>query len=491
MFWIDNKSTIRRRLLVGLTAVVLLLWGIVGAFVYRAAQEEVEEVFDAALAQEARVLATLLLHEAEEEEERTRYLQQLLEELGPSALEESPLLAQLAEQYLGNGEEEDYLTPLSQGDAPGHRYESKIAFLVRYADGRVMIRSPNAPTFDVPPIGFHTLEWEATPWRVFGLELPDSGLLVQVSEKQSVRQETVRYILVNSLWPMVLSLPVLGLIIYGLVGSGLRPLQRVAESVGRRDPGSLQPISTDAVPGEVVPMVEALNGLFQRVHHTLENERRFTANAAHELRTPLAALKTQAQAAQLNGGSGKFAPFLEQIVVGVDRATHLLEQLLTLARADAQQSETILQRQADLHGVARNLLAAIGEQALAKEINLSMEGETQPTFVRGDGDALAILLRNLVDNAIRYTPAGGEVTVRILKDADGVSLEVVDSGPGIPQAQRDTLFRRFQRGEGVEVNGSGLGLSIVKQIAHLHQAEVSLSEGADGKGLVVRISFPS
>jgi two-component system sensor histidine kinase QseC len=265
----------------------------------------------------------------------------------------------------------------------------------------------------------------------------------------------------------------------------------VAESVGRRAPGSLKPISTDTVPGEVVPMVEALNGLFQRVHHALENERRFTANAAHELRTPLAALKTQAQAAQLNGDSGKFAPFLEQIIIGVDRATHLLEQLLTLARADAQQSETILQRQADLHSVARNLLAVIGEQALAKKINLSMEGETQPTFVPGDGDALAILLRNLVDNAIRYTPAGGEVTVRILKGADGVSLEVADSGPGIPQAQRDTLFRRFQRGEGVEVNGSGLGLSIVKQIAYLHQAEISLSEGKDGKGLVVTVFFSS
>jgi two-component system sensor histidine kinase QseC len=487
----DNRPTIRRRLLIGLTAVVLLLWGIVGLFVYQAAQEEVEEVFDATLAQEARVLATLLIHEAEEEEERTQYLQQLLEELGPAALEKSPLLSQLADQYLGSGEEEDYLTLLSQGDAPGHRYESKITFLVRYADGRVMIRSPAAPTFDVPPIGFHTLEWEGRPWRVFGLKLPDSGLYIQISEKLSVRQETVRYILVNSLWPMLLSLPVLGLIIYGLVGSGLRPLRRVAETVEQRDPGSLQPISTDAVPGEVVPMVEALNGLFQRVHHALENERRFTANAAHELRTPLAALKTQAQAAQLNGDGGKFAPFLEQIIIGVDRATHLLEQLLALARADAQQSETILLKQADLHAVARNLLAVIGEQALAKGINLSMEGENQPTFVRGDGDALAILLRNLVDNAIRYTPPGGEVTVTVDKGADDVRLVVADSGPGIPEAQRSALFQRFQRGVGVESNGSGLGLSIVKQIAYLHQADVTLDEGAEGRGLVVTVSFPS
>ncbi len=484
--------SIRRRLLSGLTAAIVLLWCIVAAFVYDAAQKEVEEVFDTSLSQEASVLATLLLHEAEEEEDIKQNLENLLKELGPGSLEHSPLLAELAAKYLGDDaeQEEDYLTLLPLYSDIGQPNESKIAFLVRYSDGRIMLRSHNAPILDAGLTGFYTLEADTMMWRVFNLVVPSNGLQVQVSEKMTIRQETVRHILIHSLWPMLLSLPILGLIIWGSVGSSLRPLRRITETVEQRDPGSLQPISTTDVPPEVTPMIEALNGLFLRVHNALENERRFTANAAHEMRTPLAALKTQAQAAQLDADNKKFMPFLSNIINGVDRATHLLEQLLTLARADAQQSEIVLQQQADLHVVTLNAVSAMSEQARESEIDLKMEDATGPIYIRGDGDAISILLRNLIDNAIRYTPAGGEVVVKLEQDKSSVRLVVADTGKGVPPEMQAIMFQRFQRGASNGAQGSGLGLSIVKQITDLHRADISITDRADGHGLIVTITFP-
>jgi two-component system sensor histidine kinase QseC len=171
------------------------------------------------------------------------------------------------------------------------------------------------------------------------------------------------------------------------------------------------------------------------VQRALENERRFTANAAHELRTPLAALKTQAQVKQLDDKDGEHAVFLNQIISGVDRATHLLEQLLTLARADSLNRDAILQQQVDLRAVVMDVLAMIGGRALEKNIDLSLDSPEEPVTIRGDDATLGILVRNLVDNAIRYTPADGEVRVQVLQSAAGASIVVDDTGPGIPEAE--------------------------------------------------------
>ncbi len=468
----------------------MIVWCLVVLFAYRAVEHEVEEVFDAALAQEARVLATLLSHEAEEEVERLEILDRLVVDLGESVVRQSALLSELVEKYRSGGRNDDYLTLLPAGEGAGHPYESKIGFRVSYGDGGVMLRSPNAPLFDVSTAGFSDFEDGQERWRLFNLAVPASGLLVQVGEQYSVRQETVRYLLFNSLWHMFLSLPILGVIIWVSVGTGLKPLEQVAEMVEQRRPGSLQPLPADGVPGEVVPMVEALNQLLRRVHTAIESERRFTANAAHELRTPLAALKSQAQAKQLSDGDGENGVFLARIIEGVDRTTHLLEQLLALARADVLETEALLGRSVDLRALAAGILSGLGERALRKRIDLSLDGASSPVLVRGDETSLGILVTNLVDNAIRYTPAGGGVEVRILREGPWSRLRIEDTGPGIPAERRELLFERFQRGEGVEERGSGLGLSIVKQIAELHGAHVHLADGKGGRGLVVTVSFP-
>jgi two-component system sensor histidine kinase QseC len=489
-----SGPTIRKRLLVGLITVVAALWCVLFYLVYQAAQSEVEGVFDATLAQEARVLATLLTHEAEEETAREKIFARLASELGDDALSRSKLLMQLVEKYGKNGgheEREDYLTLMSPGQSSGHRYEFKMAFLASYGNKHPILRSPNAPSFNIDREGFYNLDNMEDGWRVYGIKLPKSGLLVHVGERLSVRIEIVNEILMNSLWPMFLSLPILALVIWISVGKGLRPLYQVAERVERRDPNSLNPIPIDSVPGEVVPIVDSLNRLFQRVGRALENERRFTANAAHELRTPLAALKTQAQVKQLDNNHQEHADFLENVVNGVDRTTHLMEQLLALARADSMQRDAILSKKIDLDGVVKNVLSMMNERALNKQIELSLNSPETPVDVQGDEATLGVLVRNLVDNGILYTPAGGKVRVQLQRDSESVSLVVEDNGPGIVEEKRDELFQRFQRGENIEAQGSGLGLSIVKQIADLHGASVSMANIAGGSGLCVTVSFPN
>lgn len=480
----------RRQLLIGLITAIVLAWSVVFLYVMRVAEHEVEEIFDASLAQQARVLAALLSHEAEEERDTRIKLENVLSELGKETLQRSPTMAQIVEEINSEDIEDDYLTLLHPDETKGHPYESKIAFLVRYDDNRIMLRSPNAPEFIQFQKGFHTRDAADTSWRVFGLEDLDSGLRVLVAEKLLVRDETVRYILVNNLWPMLVALPLFALIIWVTVSRGMQPLNRVSETVEQRDPDSLQPIATDSVPSEIAPIVESLNRLFGRVSRTLENERRFTANAAHELRTPLAALKTYVQAKQLSEEGRIHAGFFSEILAAVDRATHLLEQLLALARADSLRDAGRPDSEVDLHAISIQVLAECGNEALKKGIDLSLKAHVKTMPLRGDATTLGILLRNLVDNAIRYTPDGGHVEVDLKVEPGAALLRVSDDGPGIPEEKRQLIFERFQRGDATNVRGSGLGLSIVAQIARLYDAEIRLGTGLNGKGLSVSVLFP-
>jgi two-component system, OmpR family, sensor histidine kinase QseC len=484
-----SRISIRRRLLVILITAIIICWSVSVWFVYLAAYREVEEIYDAALAQQARVLATLMNHEIIEEKKTRENLRRLADELGSETIESSPLLQKLLHEYLGSKSKKDYLTLLSREAVPGHRYESKIAFIVMDAEGKVMLRSTEAITAEDFVEGFSERALGRKVWRTFGLTTPGSHVMVQVGEKLQVRKETVKYIVLNSLWPLLVALPLFGLVIWLTVTGGLKPLRQVAMKVERRDPNSLVPISPEGVPQEVVPMVESLNRLFSRVQNALEGERRFTADAAHELRTPLAALKTMAQAKQLSDHQHEHSLFLEQIVKGVDRTTHLLEQLLTLARMDSQSEMMTDLQKVDLAELVIQVLSVLGEAALNKEIDLVCEGCDERLTVNAYAPALEILLRNLVDNAIRYTPSGGNVRVSLLQTSGETMLLIDDTGPGIPEDQMASMFQRFRRGMGNQATGSGLGLSIVQRIVELLHAEISLQNHDDKVGLRVCLKF--
>jgi signal transduction histidine kinase len=262
----------------------------------------------------------------------------------------------------------------------------------------------------------------------------------------------------------------------------LQPLAAVALEIASRDSDHLVELRPARAPEEVRPLVEAINSLFTRVEQTLESERRFTADAAHELRTPLAALTAQAQVAMQARSAAEREHAMAQLATSLRRATRLVDQILTLARLDPEDRPPT--GRVDLGGLAEEVCARHGALALEKDIALELNAE--PVTVPGDSDMLRILLRNLVDNAIRYTPVGGQVTVAVTREG----LSVTDSGPGIPVEERARVFNRFHRLAGQDIEGSGLGLSIVARIAERHGAAISLDSGADGRGLKISVRFP-
>jgi len=446
--------SIRRRLLALLLSMFTVAWVLLGVLSFANAKFEIEELFDAELAQSARVLMSLTLHELEEEQQGRV---QTLPEVVP-----------------------DYKL--------GHHYEKKIAFQI-FQKNRLILESPSAPaTLEHGEPGFSDQRINDKAWRVFVIE--DSALEVRivVAERDDLRDDLIHKVAWQTLLPIVVTLPLLALLTWSGVGGGLTPLQRVAREIGERSPQQLTPLPAANVPLEIRPLTNALNDLLERLRRAFERERRFTADAAHELRTPLAALKAHAQVALREANDAQRREALAQIVHGVDRATHLVTQLLTLARLDPDMTATVSEP-VDLIGVAADVISELAPVAATREVTLGIREDSVGT-VHGQRGAIRILLRNLIDNAIRYTPSHGEVEVAVHEANGNVLLSVRDSGPGIPADERARVFDRFFRGAANMSEGCGLGLSIVKRIAELHSATVALDVPASGTGLVVRVQFP-
>jgi signal transduction histidine kinase len=308
---------------------------------------------------------------------------------------------------------------------------------------------------------------------------------VQAPENDHERHELVQRIAKRLLLPALFGLPLLAAWIWLATHRALAPLRSLAGEIAAREPERLSPLVPATAPVEVRPLLDALNALFGRVGQALEAERRFTADAAHELRTPLAALAAQAQVAERARDDAERQHAIAQLVVGSRRAARLVEQLLTLARLDPE-AEAPAAR-VDLQRLAEEVCAAHGSLAIEKGIALSLDA--RPAGVSGNADTLGVLLRNLVDNALRYTPAGGRVQVEV-RGGERPELAVVDSGPGIPAEARQRVFARFHRLAGQDSEGSGLGLSIVARIAERHGASVRLEDAAGG-GLRAVVGFPS
>lgn len=261
----------------------------------------------------------------------------------------------------------------------------------------------------------------------------------------------------------------------------------MAHQIASRDPQQLQAIHPVAAPEEIRPLIDALNGLFQRVEQTIEAERRFTADAAHELRTPLAALQAQLQVAQRARDSEEHDRSLQQLQSGLTRAAHLVDQMLLLARLDPESGLPDPQP-VDLAALTESVCADLGPQILARNIDFDFDS-VSPATLTGQGEWLRVLIRNLVDNAVRYTPEGGRVSVRIARDAGKLTLSVCDSGPGIPPEERTTVLQRFHRLNQAQQPGSGLGLAIVARIAELHGARLYLDSSPMTKGLHIGVQF--
>jgi two-component system OmpR family sensor kinase/two-component system sensor histidine kinase QseC len=350
---------------------------------------------------------------------------------------------------------------------------------------RVYFSRPGLPLINATALGYADVLVAGKPWRTYGLQTLDG--VIQIAQPLRVREAFARGAALRVVIPFLLLLPVLGAAIVWVVGNGLRPLRRLANEVQRRDVHSLTPIATRRLPQEVAPLVAALNRLLERLHAAFQTQRAFVADAAHELRSPLTAVRLQLQLLDRAPDEAARREARSNLGAAVERAIHLVEQLLTLARSEPREEASAFSR-APLDQAAADGIADAHALALARQIDLSLEAE--PAAVQGDRDALRILVRNLVDNAVRYSPVGGSVRVSVRNQASGPVLEVNDAGPGIPPADRERAFDRFYRRSNAPEGGSGPGLAIVKAIADRHRAQISLDD-APGAGLKVTVAFPT
>ena len=449
-----RAQSLRWRLLRSMIVATLLIWGLAATLSYRQARQEVQELMDGQIAKSARLL-----------------------------------LAQIQQHN------EDHLAHLSANMAAlrgvrAKRNELTLEFQIVRADGTLLARSDNAPATPLNgALGYDNIVHEGHPWRSLILSTERGDYRIQVAQSIRLRDREAFEIARKTVLPLGLLFPLLLVLIYFSVRRGLKPLDDLAGDVATRSPENLKALSSHGAPLEARPLVIALNQLLLRLGTTLENERRFTADAAHELRTPLAAVKIQAQVALVSRNPADQRHALNQVLVGADRATHLVEQLLRMARLDPL-ARLPDPREIDLAELARGLIDNLQETARAGGHTMALVIAGTPTRVKGDSDLLGAALRNLLDNALRYTPAGSRITAYVRVEHGAPLLGVIDEGEGVPPAELPRLVERFYRGRETTVEGSGLGLAIVRRIAELHGARLEV-ENREGGGFEARLRWPA
>lgn len=357
------------------------------------------------------------------------------------------------------------------------------------ADGVMLYRSPQGRL--LPPqtvIGFSDTVAGGEPYRIYALRTATQ--VVQVAQQTEARGRMAGQLALRAVLPVALLAPVLMLIVWWVVGRAIGPIERVRRQVAARRPDDLAPLPTAGLPAEVRPLVGEMNGLLTRLSAAWDALTHFTADAAHELRSPLAALRLQAQSLQRAPDDATRAIATERLLAGIDRATRLVEQLLALARQEGAGEGAELVS-LDLTALARNALADAEPEAARHAIALTLDAPTAHVVLRADEAALAVLLRNLLGNALRHTPPGGQVRVGVREEASVIDLTVEDSGPGIAPDERARVQGRFYRVPGTPGHGSGLGLAIVRAIAERHGAALTLDASPTLGGLRVMLRWPA
>jgi len=437
-------------------AVIMVVGGATLFFSYQDAQHEIEELFDAEMAQFARTLISIVVPQLGH-----RNISEIQDELDQ--------LPQFQSDPKSDKESSEH----------GHAYEKKIAFQFIDSEQNVILRSANAPIIPMHQggaqgsEGFHDTNFNLHQWRVFSLWDLSHQYQVQVSERNDVRNELATLVSNRLLTPSLISVPILSILVWLAIGRGLSPLQELVHQVFMRDPNNLSALDDDNTPREMKPLIVVLNKLFSQLQNALESERRFTGNAAHELRTPIAAIKTQAQVALRADSENKKSEALHQVIKGVNRSAHLLEQMLTLARLDHDRGEQL--QPSNFKEVILNVNNDLSLIAAKRQIRLTYQDELCDFYTKVNAFHLQVLLRNLLENAIQYSPERGIVTLQVKLQGTVATISVVDQGSGVDEKDIARIFDRFYRGNNTDVDGCGLGLSIVKLICQLYQLELEVT----------------
>ncbi len=451
-------TSIRQRTL----GLALLVFGVsmlvIGFISYRYAAHEIEELYDASLAQNARLLEGLLQAPLPDDDR----------DILLNSLEEALLRAEQSDKRFA-----------------GHRYESKLAFQL-WEEDRLLLRSASAPRTPLvqQPAGYSTLTVDEYAWRVYVLDVPNSTKRVVVSEREDVRGELISAVALRTLMPDLIGLPFLTLLLWWSIGWGLAPLSRLAEQIRNRDPHNLKPLPLYPMPQELGTIAGALNRLLERLRQLRVREQRFIADAAHELRTPLAVLDLHAQNALAADNAEDREESLHHLRSGVARSTRLVSQLLTLARLDPEEEPLPEIRFANVLQETQETLAKLSPLAAERQQQLLLDADEQADWrMEEEPGAIETLIQNLVGNAIQHSPDQSTITVTLDATPQGMTIMVDDQGPGIPAQARSRVIERFQRaGPGA---GAGLGLSIVERLVKRHEGLLRLEEAPNG-GLRVR-----
>ncbi|HUW49534.1 MAG TPA: ATP-binding protein [Sulfuricella sp.] len=361
-------------------------------------------------------------------------------------------------------------------------------FVVQVWNPDGTLRYSSQPSIGLPLTqgqGFSDLQWADGRWRVF--TLASGNRVIQAAQPQDARRETAVEMALRMLAPLAALVPALAILAWIVVRKSLSPLSRVTAEVGRRDAATMDSLDTHGVPAEIRPLILSLNDLLRRLDESMAVQRRFVADAAHELRTPLTALSLQAQLVEQARDPKEREEAIDDLRQGIARASHLVSQLLTLARQEPDAPRPFVRL--DLAAMAKQVVGEFAPLADAKGVDLGIDAD-ESHFIAGEEGALRVLIGNLVDNAIRYTPKGGKVDVAVHEVEHGVELKVGDNGPGIPHEEREHVFERFYRLAGQDIPGSGLGLAIVQQVTKRHGATVVLESMDGNHGAVFRVVFP-
>ncbi len=453
-------NSIRIRLFAILIATTGAVWLFAAAWIYASTQAEVERVLDARLMEAARMVSSLITDH----------------QIDPSAAANAATVD----------------TPPPPFKEAGGGYSRQLSCQIWSLQGSLVSRSESAPATSLASHtdGFEETEIEGERWRVYAVVNPTLGVRVLVGDSLEIRDRLIGDVIKGLLLPGIVILPVLAALIWLSVGRGLAPLTRIAEGLAGRSASELHPVDAGSVPREVRPVIRALNSLFGRVAEARDRERSFTAYAAHELKTPLAGLKTQAQVALRTDEPSVQRDALSRISTSVDRTSRMVRQLIDLAAVDASQDVTS-DEEVDIAVLVGEVAWELENQLAANDVHVAMELSDQaqpPTVIRGDRILVRLVLRNLLENAIQHSPKAGEVRCRVLARTNEVCVEILDQGPGIKQEDEKRVTERFFRGSKAHGHGSGLGLSIVQMALARLGGSLTFERGA--RWFVARASFP-
>jgi two-component system sensor histidine kinase QseC len=439
--------SIRFRLLLLILLTVFTLWTAVLCFTWWRTNSDINNVYDAELIQVAKLLAVATAHEAEEHDL------------------------------------DDYEAELSMAG-----FQFPLIFQIWSHSNRLMVRGPDSPEHPLSPAlvdGFSNVDFNGDGWRVYTMNLKSAEFRIQVARSHDERERLVNAFVLDVMKPLLLALPLFGML-WLVVHRGLEPLRQVSRLISERDYTHLHPVRVEHIPEESARLVEEINALLVRLRASIERNSHFTADVAHELRTPIAGMLVQLQSDDAGLDETQRSEIISKVRQGLERLNHVVNQLLVLASIEPEQIRQSFE-QVDLSHSADEVMSELAPMALAKNIDLSLDVE-QVAEIQGNPELVGVMLTNLVGNAIKFTPANGCVEVNISRSDSGIYLSVADTGPGIPEDKKVWVFERLnQASKGV---GSGLGLSIAQEICQLHQASIALNDREAGPGLCVMLYFP-